>query len=47
LYSILQFLSIALFEKTLLAEAFQELDEKEDDAENCNQLNLWSSPKSV
>ena len=43
LYSILQFLSIALFEKTSLPEAFQHFDENQNQQETSNQLNLFTS----
>ena len=42
-YSILQFLSIALFEKTPLPEAFQHFDQNQQQQENHNQLNLFTS----
>ena len=43
LYSILQFLSLALFEKTTLAEAFQHFHEIQKIPNSPNQLNLFSS----
>jgi hypothetical protein len=43
LYSILQFLSIALFEKTPILQAFQEFEEFEKDGSGDNQLKLFNS----
>ena len=42
LYQILQILSITLFEKTPILQAFQPCDSQSDLAENYNQLNLFT-----
>jgi hypothetical protein len=43
LYSILQFLSISLFEKTPILQAFQGLEDPENNNNSTNQLKLFSS----
>ena len=42
LYTILQILSVTLFEKTPILQAFSPLDCKTISCDNCNQLNLFS-----
>ncbi len=42
LYQILQILSVTLFEKTPILQAFQPFDSQSDLDESCNQLNLFT-----
>jgi hypothetical protein len=42
LYQILQILSVTLFEKTPILQAFQPFDSRSDLVDNCNQLNLFT-----
>ena len=41
LYTILQILSLSLFEKTSLDQLLTDLENKDDDAGNSKQLNLF------
>ena len=41
LYKILQVVSVTVFEKTPLLQAFSNLDIQDLESENCNQLNLF------
>ena len=41
LYSVLQILSVSLFEKQSLNQALTDIDIQEDDQDTCNQLNLF------
>ena len=43
LYSILQFLSISIFEKIPLLSAFQDFNDTQFESEDSNQLNLFDS----